>query len=78
MTLAKFHNTKKTCISIGKIDFTMSSNNLCQPIPGHPEAAVNKLAQVWNLMNLGSAKTLGCAKALAQKWYRQCSKNLLS
>ena len=57
---------------------SMSSNNLCQPIPGHPEAAVNKLAQVWNLMNLGSAKTLGCAKTLAQKWYRQCSKNLLS
>ena len=60
-----------------KITRSMSSNNLCQPIPGHPEAAINKLAQVWNLMNLGSAKTLGCAKSLAQKWYRQCAKNLV-
>ena len=54
-----------------------SSNNLCQPIPGHPEAAINKFAQVWNLTNLGSAKTLGCAKALAQKWFRECSKRLI-
>ena len=44
------------------------SKNLCQPIPGHPEAAVNKLAQAWNAMNLSSAKTLGSAKSLAQKW----------
>jgi len=23
------------------------NDNLCQPVPGHPEAAANKLAQVW-------------------------------
>ena len=52
---------------------TRSSNSkmLCQPIPGHPEAATNKLAQVWNIMDLSSAKTLGSAKTLARKWYNQ-------
>ena len=28
------------------------SGNLCQPVPGHLESAANRLAQVWNLMNL--------------------------
>ena len=52
---------------------TRSSNSkmLCQPIPGHPEAATNKLARVWNIMDLSSAKTLGSAKTLARKWYNQ-------
>lgn len=50
---------------------TSNSSKLCLPIPGHPEAATNKLAQVWNLMNLSSAKTLGNARALARKWYGQ-------
>ena len=35
---------------------SVNSNKLCQPIPGHPEAASNKLAQVWNLMNISSEK----------------------
>ena len=54
---------------------TRSSNStkLCLPIPGHPEAASNKLAQVWNLMDLSSAKTLGNARTLARKWYSQNS-----
>ena len=38
------------CIFKNKLSFkntqSMNSNNLCQPIPGHPEAAINKLAQV--------------------------------
>ena len=55
--------------------YTRSSNDskLCLPIPGHPEAASNKLAQAWNLMNLSSAKTLGSARALARIWYTQNS-----
>lgn len=47
-----------------------SNNKLCQPIPGHPEVAANKLAHVWNIMNLDSAKTLGSARNLARKWFR--------
>ena len=40
---------------------TRSSNShkLVQPVPGHPESAANKLAKVWNIMNLDTAKTLG-------------------
>ena len=55
------------------VRFTRStySDKLCQPIPGYPEAASNKLAQAWNEMNLSTAKTLGSARALARKWYKQ-------
>ena len=45
------HSLKKTQ--------SMSGLNLYQPVPGHPEAAANKLAQVWNAMNLSTAKSLG-------------------
>ena len=31
---------------------------LVQPVPGHSEIAANKLAQIWNILNLSSAKTL--------------------
>ena len=48
----------------------------CQPVPGYPEAAANKLAQVWNEMNLSNAKSLNSAKSVAQKWYNQNSKSL--
>ena len=51
-----------------------SSGKLCQPIPGHPEVAANKLAQVWNLMNLDTAKTLGSARNCARKWFRDNSR----
>jgi hypothetical protein len=57
---------------------SVSSDNLCQPVPGHPEAAANKLAQVWNVMNLSDAKTLGCARTSARKWFKQNAKNLLT
>ena len=46
-------------------------DNLLKPIPGYPEAASNKLAQLWNSMNLSSATTLGSARSLARKWYQQ-------
>ena len=45
--------------------------NLCQPVPGHPEVAANKLAQIWNLLNLSSAKTLSSAKASVHQWYKK-------
>ena len=51
-------------------------DNLCQPVPGHPELAANKLAQVWNLMNLSTAKTLGQVKAFACDWYKKNAKIL--
>ena len=48
-----------------------SSNKLCQPVPGHPESAANKLAQLWNVSNLSDAKTLGNARHLVSEWYKQ-------
>ena len=54
-----------------------SNENLCQPVPGHPEAAANRLAQIWNILNLSSAKTLGSARTLARKWYKENAKCLI-
>ena len=34
-----------------------SSDKLCQPVPGHQEAALNRLAKISNTLNLSSAKT---------------------
>ena len=48
-----------------------NSDNICLTVPGHPEAAANKLAQIWNEANLSTAKTLGSARVLTQKWYNQ-------
>ena len=58
---------------------TRSSSNkrLCQPVPGHPQSAANKLAQIWNLMNLSSAMTLGSARTSARTWYK-INANLLN
>ena len=56
---------------------SQNSNNLHLTITGHQEVAANKLAQVWNMMNLNDAKSVGCAKSLAQKWYKESGKNLL-
>ena len=53
-----------------------NSEKLCQPVPGHPEAAANKLAQTWNVMNLSSAKTLGRVRSAARKWYKENAKSL--
>ena len=47
------------------------NDKLCKPVPGHPQAASNKLAQVWNEMNLSNAKTLGNVKSLAKEWHRK-------
>ena len=50
--------------------------NLCQPVPGYPELATNKLAQVWNFANLSRAKTLASARSSVHKWYQQNGKYL--
>ena len=47
------------------------SDKFCQPVPGHPEVASNKLARIWNEANLSTAKTLTSARTLAEKWYNQ-------
>ena len=53
-----------------KVTRSTSCDNLCQPVPGHPEAAANKLAQIWNLSNLSAAKTLGNAKSSVKEWFK--------
>ena len=50
--------------------------NICQPVPGHPEVAANKLAQIWNILNLNCAKSLGSARTLAREWFKQNAKYL--
>ena len=49
------------------------NDNLCQPVPGYPELTANKMAQVWNNMNLSNAKSLACTiyRASALKWYQK-------
>ena len=54
-----------------------NSDNLCQPVPGHPAAAANRLAQIWNILNLSSAKSLGSVRTSAQEWYKLNAKCLL-
>ena len=53
-----------------------SSDNLCQPVPGHPEVAANKLAQIWNLSNLSAAKTLRSARTSVKEWFKLNAKYL--
>ena len=53
-----------------------SCGNLIQPVPGHPEVAANKLAQIWNILNLSLAKTLGSVRTSAQKWLKENVKHL--
>lgn len=59
-----------------RITRSTNSETLSEPVPGYPQLVANKLAQVWNLMNLSTAKTLGAARNLACKWYNQNAKKL--
>ena len=52
------------------------SNKLSKPVPGYQEVAANRLAQVWNMMDLSSAESLTSVKSCAHKWCRQ-NENLL-
>jgi hypothetical protein len=47
------------------------NDKLCQPEPGHPELTANKMAQIWNNMNLSNAKSIACTKTSALKWYQK-------
>ena len=46
------------------------NEKLFSHIPAHSEAASNNLANIWNQLDLKSAKSVLAAKALAKKHYR--------
>ena len=45
---------------------------------GHTELTANKMAQIWNNMNLSNAKSIACTRASALKWYQKNPKILIS
>ena len=51
---------------------TRASKNerLFSHIPGHPEAASNILANIWNTLDLKSAKSVTAAKTLATNYFK--------
>ena len=50
------------------------NDKLCQPVPGHPELTSNKMAQIWNNLNLSNSKSIACTRASALKWYQNNQK----
>ena len=46
------------------------SERLSSSIPGHPEAASNILANIWNHLDLKSAKSASAAKSLANNYFK--------
>ena len=60
-----------------RITRSAGCDKLCEPVPGHPENAANRLAQIWNISNLSSAKTLGSARTSVREWFKQNSKLLV-
>ena len=46
------------------------NEKLCQPVPGHPELTSNKMAQIWNNLQLNNAKSIVDVRASALEWYR--------
>ena len=51
---------------------TRASKNerLSSSVPGHPEAASNVLANLWNHLDLNSAKSVTAAKTLAKSYFK--------
>ena len=51
---------------------TRASKNerLFSHIPGHPEAASNILANIWNTLDLKSAKSVTAAKTPAKNYFK--------
>ena len=51
---------------------TRASKNerLSSYIPGHPEAASNVLANIWNTLDLKSASSVTAAKILAKNYFK--------
>ena len=41
------------------------NEKLCQPVPGHPELTSNKMAQIWNKLQLNNAKSIVDVRASA-------------
>ena len=39
-------------------------------LPGHPELTSNKMAQIWNNLQLNNAKSIADVRASALEWYR--------
>ena len=60
-----------------RITRSANSDSLCKPVPGYPEVAANKLAQIWNILDLSSIKSLSGVRAAAREWCRKNSKLLL-
>ena len=48
----------------------LKNEKLFSYIPGHPEAASNNLANLWNFLDLKSVKSTQAAKILAKKQFQ--------
>ena len=53
------------------------SDKLIHPVPGYPQVASNKLAQVWNIEDVSSAKSLGSARISVRAWFKHNSTLLI-
>ena len=53
-----------------KVNQSSLGLKLCQPVPGHPELTSNKMAQIWNNLQLNNAKSIADVRASALEWYR--------
>ena len=64
--LGKIFETSKAAME------TRASKNerLSSYIPGHPEAASNVLANIWNTLDLKSASSVTAAKILAKNYFK--------
>ena len=64
--LGRIFDTSKST----KVTRALTNEKLFSHVPGHPEAASNKLASIWNLLDLKSAKSATAAKVLARKHFK--------
>ena len=64
--LGKFFETSNSTMTTR----ALKNEKLTIYVPGHPEAAINHLANVWNSCDLKSAKSLMEAKRLAKKHFK--------
>ena len=47
------------------------NDKLCQTVLEHPQLTSNKMAQIWNNLNLSNSKSIACTRASsAIKWYQ--------
>ena len=53
------------------------SDKLIHPVPGYPQVASNKLAQIWNIADISSAKSLGSARSSVREWFKHNSSLLI-